>query len=359
MIDQENSFALFACCIPVKGARRSVLCDLQRGAFRLIPNGLYEILTEHSKRSIGEIKLAYDNEFDEEIDSYFDLLVGHNYGFFTNEPECFPELDLSWDSPSRITNAIIDVDHRSNHDYESILRQLDALGCAGLEIRVFSRDAAIDIDKMLRITASGRLRSIDLLLPFDDDLTEAALEHICIENPRISNVYLYSAPRNHSYEIESTGGFVYLSEEKRISQQCCGQAHPGYFTINLPTFSESQQLNSCLNRKISIDSRGHIKNCPSMQSSFGHVRDIALAEVIENEDFTKLWSVNKDQVEVCRDCEFRYICIDCRAFRTDPENLYSKPSKCSYDPYSASWEPESAVEGSSARSVRESLPVLV
>ena len=47
----EPVFALFACCIPVKGARRSTLCDLQRGSFQFIPNGLYEILTEHAGKT--------------------------------------------------------------------------------------------------------------------------------------------------------------------------------------------------------------------------------------------------------------------------------------------------------------------
>ncbi|HEY4572343.1 MAG TPA: hypothetical protein VIJ26_00200 [Thermoanaerobaculia bacterium] len=43
---REPVFQLFACCLPVKGARRSLLCDVQRQAFQFIPNGLYEILTE-------------------------------------------------------------------------------------------------------------------------------------------------------------------------------------------------------------------------------------------------------------------------------------------------------------------------
>jgi len=54
--------------------------------------------------------------------------------------------------------------------------------------------------------------------------------------------------------------------------------------------------------------------------------------------FKDLWSINKDQIEVCKDCEFRYVCTDCRAFITDPDNRYSKPSTCTYDPYTAQWE---------------------
>jgi hypothetical protein len=40
---------------------------------------------------------------------------------------------------------------------------------------------------------------------------------------------------------------------------------------------------------------------------------------------------------VCKDCEFRYICTDCRAYLEDPYNEYSKPLKCGYDPYTGEW----------------------
>lgn len=37
-------------------------------------------------------------------------------------------------------------------------------------------------------------------------------------------------------------------------------------------------------------------------------------------------------------CEFRYICIDCRAYLVAPENIYSKPQKCGYDPFTNKWK---------------------
>ena len=36
-------------------------------------------------------------------------------------------------------------------------------------------------------------------------------------------------------------------------------------TLDLTAFTESQHFNSCLNRKISIDAEGNIRNCPSMK----------------------------------------------------------------------------------------------
>ena len=74
-----------------------------------------------------------------------------------------------------------------------------------------------------------------------------------------------------------------------------------------------------------------------MTKSYGNIRDTTLKEAIEKEGFKDMWFIHKDQIDVCKDCEFRHICTDCRAYIQDPNNIYSKPAKCSYDPYTATW----------------------
>jgi SPASM domain peptide maturase of grasp-with-spasm system len=123
------------------------------------------------------------------------------------------------------------------------------------------------------------------------------------------------------------------------SPTCCGKIHPGYFVVDVETFAEGQRHNTCLNRKISVDARGEIRNCPSLARSYGNVREVPLHSALAQRDFTALWSINKDQIAICKDCEFRYICTDCRAYIQDAGDLYSKPSKCTYDPYTAEWQP--------------------
>ena len=78
----------------------------------------------------------------------------------------------------------------------------------------------------------------------------------------------------------------------------------------------------------------------NMSKSFGHIDDTNLEEIISNLDFTKIWSIRKDDIDVCKDCEFRYVCTDCRCYIKSPENIYSQPAKCKYNPYTAKWEGE-------------------
>ena len=74
-----------------------------------------------------------------------------------------------------------------------------------------------------------------------------------------------------------------------------------------------------------------------MSQSFGNIKDTTLAEALEKPDFKKYWNINKDKIHVCKDCEFRYICTDCRAYVEDPEDILSKPLKCGYNPYTGEW----------------------
>ena len=131
---------------------------------------------------------------------------------------------------------------------------------------------------------------------------------------------------------------VYFLEIASINERSCGKTDSSYFSINVQFFSEAQSYNSCLNKKISIDTEGNIKNCPSMKEHFGNTKTTSLQTALKNKKFKKYWDITKDKITVCKDCEFRYICLDCRAYLEDPDDLHSKPLKCGYDPYTGKWE---------------------
>ena len=76
----------------------------------------------------------------------------------------------------------------------------------------------------------------------------------------------------------------------------------------------------------------------SRTKSFGNIKDTTLEEAINKPGFKDLWYICKDQIDVCKDCEFRYMCTDCRCFIKDPDNIYSQPAKCPYNPYICLWE---------------------
>lgn len=336
-MSSRDVFLLFACCVPVRGARRSVICDLQRGRYRFIPNGLYEILTTKRAWSLERIKAAYGGKHDDVLAEYFEVLEREGLGFWCDDPERFPTLSPEWRSPQKITNAIVDADADSRHDYDRILSELDDLGCTAVELRIFFPCGLGYLRNLVALTNGRRLRAVNLLVGYSADLAESTLAELCRENPRISRLTVHSAPEGLIVRIGDTAQSLVFVSEKVDSPTCCGEIHRGYFSVNTATWSEAQQWNTCLNRKIAVDAKGEIKNCPSLQRSFGNIAVSSLHSALAHHEFPELWAINKDQIEICRDCEFRYICTDCRAYLSDRENLYSKPSKCSYDPYLAEW----------------------
>jgi len=338
MTQHMQVWMLFACCVPVKGSRRSLIYDLQRGRYYFIPNALYELIKEHEGKPLELAKAAYRNEHDEVIDEYIAFLFRNELAFYTDTPNAFPKISTEWKSPFHITNAIIDSDVSSNHPYDEIIRQLSELGCAALQCRFYDSVSADQLLAILAATKASRLRSVELVLPFTPAITDEVLESLFAAQQRLNTVVLHSAPEaSRQYKVKQNGAIIYLTE-KISSAAHCGFISAAHFRTNIEHFTESQLHNSCLNRKVGIDTRGFIKNCPSSDRSFGHIQDTLITTAIKQVDFTKSWYISKDQVAVCRDCEFRYMCVDCRVFVTD--DAYSKPSRCSYDPYTATWANE-------------------
>jgi hypothetical protein len=130
---RNKYFKLFSCCIPVKGAVRFVIIDLQRQDLFFINEGTYEILTQQTQKKKDEIYNSYSFELHERLNEIFSFLVENEIGFWTDEPEKFPNLELHWEFPAKITNAIIEVIENSDFNHE--IEELDNLGCRFLEIR--------------------------------------------------------------------------------------------------------------------------------------------------------------------------------------------------------------------------------
>ena len=63
-----------------------------------------------------------------------------------------------------------------------------------------------------------------------------------------------------------------------------------------------------------------------------------LKKIINQKDFLKIWKLKKDNISVCKECEFRYICPDNRVpILNKRSNTYAHKTKCNYDPKTTKW----------------------
>jgi len=342
MINNKLHIKLFANCIPVKGANRSSICDLQRNEVKLIPNDLYKILTGNTTQ-IGNIKSNFDNKFDETIDEYFNFLIDNELAFTTETPELFPELSKEWHEPTEINNAILDISEKSDYNILDALIQIDNLNCKNIQIRFFKTTTIKDITRILEFleTEQSFITSVDFIFPYTNkESIKNDCDLLIAKHKRINSLTVYNYIENDFIPptYTSDSGCIIYTTENITSNKHCGIISPNLFAINIKNYTEGLTNNSCLNKKISIDEFGTIKNCPSMSQGFGNIIKTNLNSALNKRSFKKHWDITKDQIEVCKDCEFRHICTDCRAYKEDPEDMYSKPLKCGYDPYTNQWE---------------------
>ncbi len=334
--ETRTNFILFSNCIPVKGQKRSIICDFEKHTYFFIPNSLFDILKDDKEKTVNEIIEKYGKEFEKTILEYFEYLIQNDVliKLEKNELQYFPPLNLKWDFPAHISNAIIDYNKDSNYDIENICKQLSFLNCKGVQLRMYNYENYTKLNIFLEFFDKHDINSVELLIPYTNKWSEKEFNNLRIEFPIIKQIIIHSAPHFH---INNTHTIIYLKQQI-INSNYCGNINPNYFTTNIHLFTEAQNHNTCLNRKISIDVNGEIKNCPAMKKSYGNIKDTKLEESLDTEGFKDLWFINKDKIKVCKDCEFRYICTDCRAFITDENNIYSKPAKCKYNPYTAEFE---------------------
>jgi SPASM domain peptide maturase of grasp-with-spasm system len=336
------NFKLFANCIPVKGYKRSIIFDFQRSTFEFIPNVLYEILTEHKSKTIQDIKEIYGADAESYIDEYLSFLIKNEFAFLCTEEEfeLFPEMDTSYFDSSLISNFIIDIGDEYLHEFDYVFNELKLIRCKHVQVRFFRKTTRKELDDLLVNTLDKNFRSIHLILPFNSQLDKDALMFLHSNYP-VDRIDIYNTPAaqlKSLRRLRSKYYPIFYTSSNITDETHCGIISPSFFQINTALFTESLKYNTCLHKKMSIDKNGYIKNCPSMKDHYGHISNTGLLQALDIPAFKALWDIKKDLVNICKDCEFRHICTDCRAYIATPENIYSKPAKCNYDPYTCTWE---------------------
>jgi radical SAM protein with 4Fe4S-binding SPASM domain len=115
---------------------------------------------------------------------------------------------------------------------------------------------------------------------------------------------------------------------------------------------------NCWGGELDVNARGEVTPCIfERKLALGRVGadGEGFARIASGDGARSLWSIALEDCRVCRDCEFRYSCFDCRflAYRTSGGDLYAKPPGCTYDPYRGRYGGEGAVSDRVPRRRRE------
>lgn len=335
-------FNIFSNVMITKGITRILISDLQKNISELYTLDLYFLLEDLKSKSIEDVISGYKDNSHNAVNDYIELLINKEYGFITNNDwdRNFPTLPLNFESPTLISDIIVEF---SNLDvFNEIYKSLENFGT--MFITIFSQKTLSinDFQEIDKCFLNSSIQGIEIYSPFHEEVNERFINNLDKNTLRINNLIFYSCgeykwnvnKRNYRFD------FKFVAEYLKFNS--CGKVDLKYFSTNISKVAEAKNHNSCLHKKLSIDQNGDIRNCPAMPDSFGNIKENSLEEALRKDGFKKYWNITKDQIEGCKDCEFRYVCTDCRAFteqtHKNKEGLdTSKPLKCGYNPYTGDW----------------------
>lgn len=335
MIQQNTAIKLFENCIPVKGYCRSIIYDLQRSNYDFVPNDVVEFINQYDKTEISKI-LETDDSFFTEKQEYLDYLLQKEYLFKceANQIGLFPQMDLAWKSSSLITNAVLGYD-KDLFQLDKTLEELEYLGCRHILVvseKVLSED---EIQDFLNQLIKFSFLSVQIITKYSDKICQSKLEKICSQYHNIQNIVFFDSNLEETKNVKSNILFFFQDNFPFIPV-----IDLSYFVVGVYSFTEAQKHNIYFNRKVFIDFNGDIKNSLNANKVFGNIRTNSIINSINNEDFQDIWYNAKDNTDICKSCEFRYMCIDGRVPTQRKDNNWYHTTECNYNPYIAKWAGE-------------------
>ncbi len=331
MISQNSFIQLFPCCKIVKGNQKDAIYDLQREEYHLIPHSLTKVLDDAKNLSWGQLVSKYKSNLNI-LNEYLDFLIRKELIIIDENISGVMDIDKGFISSATISNAILDFDRNTDYNIQLVISELDELRCENIEIRFYDEISVQSLLNILSLFENTGIRDIEVLIPYQDILDIDFILKLHLDFPRLRKVTIHKSPKQiESVNIHDEICIIYSSEEI-TNEDCCGVINHWYMLPKTELYLESQQFNTCLNRKVGIDRFGNIKNCPSASHSYGTVGKIKICDVVCRAEFQRYWKIKKDDIKGCKDCELRHMCQDCRIFIEDLSDIYSKPQKCKYNP---------------------------
>lgn len=113
-------------------------------------------------------------------------------------------------------------------------------------------------------------------------------------------------------------------------------------SCSLEMFRIMKHGHNCFSNKICVKTNGEVTPCIMEKDIiFGNAYRDNLKTILDVEKNKRIRGLSKDFIEVCKDCEYRYGCFDCRPkakTSSSEKGFCAKPTDCLYDPHTAKWK---------------------
>lgn len=304
-------------CLFVEGFNKNLLIDLQNNNWYHIDFSKSELVSENLETETKEYLLRHG------------VLLDIPKKFVNN----FENFSTQYVSAPHIESIIIDIDSQTEFNVVDVIQKFKNFNPMYLQLRYYCAVNYTEIEKILLFLNETTVECVEILMPFNQIFYNQFFEkNLSLIYSKFKRLIFHSTQESNKVdEIRN----VFFSSEIIADHTNCGQVGYYNFSNNSNHVLKSINFNSCLYKKIGIDTKGNIKNCPSLDLSLGNILDNSIEHY-----FFETGGIKKDDIEVCMDCEFRYVCTDCRAYTDSKKRPNSRPSKCDYNPYISKWKHE-------------------
>jgi radical SAM protein with 4Fe4S-binding SPASM domain len=297
----------------VKGFSRTLIYDSLKNKISFMPNYLYDKVLKNKLSTLTEEEITFLN--DKEIVNIFN----------DNLKNKFPKIKEKIAIPYKFIFFILEV---SNITINSLEKFISSYNNFAQLILILDEDCTKDYFYKLK----------DFILEIEVDTVEFVLKPNFILNNEFNKIF--ESLNNQiivtnltKYEINSNkkNRFVKTNNDNKISS-------------DLITFIKSKKNNPYFLKKIYITKNGDIKNSIETTHIFDNILNINQLDfdkVLKDKKFKSSWKTRKENILVCKDCEFRRNCLDNRLPEKIREDGYIKlKGECDYNPYISKWSSE-------------------
>ena len=326
-----ESIRLFSNCKITVGYIRNIIVDLEIGRFYFCPKNIRQSLNSVGNNYFDQPSL-YDNR---------EFLLRNNLAFISS-PLFNLKISVSRKVMcfSKISNCTVLI-NRANinvNELSKIIEILCSFGTVSL-LLIFSPEVDIHgIKFVLNFFNDSKIRNIVIISKYTEDI-DMQSDDLIFMNYRLTLCKFYEVPNNLLDSFTPTL-LDKLYTNISYAHLFCQPITINHFVCNFTFYNESLNFNPFYYKKLIVDISGNIYSNYDFTKPVASVYNNNLLDTIYNKKYFEYVFVDKNKIDVCKNCEFKNICPDNRIPNKRANNSWFHTVECNYNPYIAKWSNE-------------------
>lgn len=315
----EKVFLLYSDIQVFEGHNRTLVIDITKGKHHLMSKEWSNIISKIDNSNKKELREKLDPEEKVILPDVLSFLKKNNYIFEIdkNVKSLFKDINMSFETPFIFDLCFCEI---SQANFENIMEMIDSYEpytFGGFHFLVY------DLTNEDLIRFKNRINSLELNKNIEVYISNSKIEYF--SEGKSKNVSIHQVDFSNNREMRT-----HFYENFPI------------MNIGMKQILESKNFNFFHNKTLFVNENSDIVDSLFTQKPlvFTNIKKLTenknlLYDLTTNQQFTQYWQIDNSKIMVCKDCEFRRVCIDCRPPIQNSNEWYKE--ECSYNPYLSQW----------------------